>query len=274
MICHNDKWFSLTLTFFEDDAWLAVVKDISDIKSMVFEARAQTEQKEHFLAMMSHEIRTPMQSIFGLLELVSDESGLSEDASNMLNTAKGSATSLLAILDDILDIAKVDAGKLSLENLEVPVRTLAYGVVECMEVKLQGNHVKLLTDIEDDVPPVVTGDPARLRQVLLNLVGNAMKFTDHGEICLHISTNTQKLKTRGKDIGLRFEVIDTGIGMPQEVADRLFAAFEQADSSTGRKFGGTGLGLSICEKLVKLMNGIIGVTSVEGCLLYTSDAAD
>ena len=265
LIQHHDKWYSITLTSYEEGAWLAIVKDITDLKSMVFKARAEIQKKEHFLAMMSHEIRTPMQSIFGLLELISDEKGLSDDANNMLNTAKNSATSLLAILDDILDIAKVEAGKLSLDVLEVPLRTLAYGVVECMEVKLQGNNVKLVTEIAEDVPPVVTGDPSRLRQILLNLVGNAMKFTDRGEICLRISTQTEHIRAKGKDgISLRFEILDTGIGMPQEVADRLFAAFEQADNSTGRKFGGTGLGLSICQKLVHLMDGVIGVTSVEG----------
>ena len=265
IIFHNDKWFSVTLTSHDHGNWLAVVKDITDIKAMVYEARAKTEQKDHFLAMMSHEIRTPMQSIFGLLELISDEKGLTDDANNMLSTAKGSATSLLAILDDILDLAKVDAGKLSLDSLEVPVRTLAYGVIECMEVKLHGDHVKLVTNIDKDVPPVICGDPTRLRQILLNLVSNAMKFTDQGEIGLYISKETQHLDLNEKrEIGLRFEILDTGIGMPPDVAGRLFTPYEQAENSTGRKFGGTGLGLSICHKLVKLMNGVIGVDSVEG----------
>lgn len=260
----NGRWFSFTISSFQSGEWLAVVKDVTDIKSKVQQAEALTEMKGQFLAMMSHEIRTPMQSIFGLLELISDEKGLTEDAHSMLNTAKTSATGLLAILDDILDIAKVDAGKMELDILEVPVRTLAYGVIECMEVKKQGDKVKLVTEIDKDVPAVITGDPTRLRQILLNLVGNAMKFTDQGEIRLKISTDTHHLDVKSGDIGLRFEIIDTGIGMPKNVADRLFQDFTQADSSTTRKYGGTGLGLSICKKMVDLMQGEIGVISVPG----------
>lgn len=261
---HNGRWFSFTVTSFQGSEWLTVVKDVSDIKSKVREAENLTEMKGHFLAMMSHEIRTPMQSIFGLIELISDEKGMTEDAQAMISTAKTSATGLLAILDDILDIAKVDAGKMELDMLEVPVRTLAYGVIECMEVKKQGDKVTLLTEIDKDVPAVITGDPTRLRQVLLNLVGNAMKFTDQGEIRLKITTDTHHLDIPRDKIGLRFEVIDTGIGMPRNVADKLFQDFTQADSSTTRKFGGTGLGLSICKKLVDLMSGDIGVISVPG----------
>ncbi len=264
VIEHNGNWFAFNITSFQGGEWLAVVSDVTNIKSKVQAAENLTEMKGRFLAMMSHEIRTPMQSIFGLLELISDEDNLTEDAVSMLGTAKTSATGLLAILDDILDIAKVDAGKMDLDILEVPVRTLAYGVIECMEVKKQGHKVKLVTEINKDVPAVITGDPTRLRQILLNLVGNAMKFTDKGEIRLKITSDTHHLNIKGSELGLRFEVIDTGIGMPKNVADKLFQDFTQADSSTTRKYGGTGLGLSICKKLVDLMGGEIGVISVPG----------
>jgi len=259
------RWYNLTLTSYEDNEWLLVAKDVTSIKAEVAEAETLTEMKSSFLATMSHEIRTPMQSIYGLLELVSDESNLSDDVYSMLGTAKSSATSLLTILDDILDIAKVDANKMELDVLEVPVRTLAFGIVECMEVKIQGKKVELKVDVDPDIPPVIVGDPTRLRQILLNLVGNALKFTEKGNITLRIVPHVQHIDVPGKDkFGLRFEIIDTGIGMTDQVAERLFKAFSQADNSTTRKYGGTGLGLSICQKLVELMHGKIGVFSEEG----------
>ena len=261
----DNHWYSVSVTPFQGDEWLAVIKDVTIIKAEVAHAENLTEMKSHFLAMMSHEIRTPMQSIYGLLELISDEDGLNEDVHSMLGTAKTSATGLLEILDDILDIAKVDAGKMELDILEVPVRTLIYGVNECMEVKVQGKKVKLRSEVAEGVPFVVIGDPSRLRQVLLNLVGNALKFTEVGSITIRVTTECKSLHIRDdKKFGLRIEVIDTGIGMPQEVVKKLFQPFTQADSSTSRKFGGTGLGLSICQKLVELMDGVIGVDSVEG----------
>ncbi|MGM0422585.1 MAG: response regulator [Pseudomonadota bacterium] len=259
------RWYNLTLTSYENEEWLLVAKDVTSIKAEVAEAETLTEMKSSFLASMSHEIRTPMQSIYGLLELVSDEDNLSDDVHAMLGTAKSSATSLLTILDDILDIAKVDANKMELDILEVPVRTLAYGVIECMEVKVQGKKVELKVDVDPSIPPVVVGDPTRLRQILLNLVGNALKFTEKGSITLRITPHAQHIDTPDKDkFGLRFEVIDTGIGMSDEIANRLFKAFSQADNSTTRKYGGTGLGLSICQKLVELMQGQIGIISEEG----------
>lgn len=265
LVERDNRWYSLTLSSYEKEEWLVVAKDVTSIKAEVAEAENLTEMKSNFLATMSHEIRTPMQSIYGLLELVSDEENLNDDTHAMLNTAKSSATSLLTILDDILDIAKVDANKMELDILEVPLRTLAFGVLECMEVKVQGKKVELNANVEKDIPPVIVGDPTRLRQILLNLVGNALKFTDKGSITLRITPKTEHIEVTGKDrFGLRFEIIDTGIGMSDEVAARLFQAFTQADSSTTRKYGGTGLGLSICQKLVELMDGEIGATSIEG----------
>lgn len=261
----DNRWYSVTLKPFQGEEWLAVVKEVTDIKSEVQQAENLTEMKSNFLATMSHEIRTPMQSIYGLLELISDEDNLNDDVHSMLNTAKTSATGLLAILDDILDIAKVDAGKMELDILEVPVRTLIFGVNECMEVKVHGKNVQLRAEVDQGVPFVVVGDPTRLRQILLNLVGNALKFTEEGSITIRVSTHVEYLElTKESEIGLRIEVVDTGIGMPESVTNKLFQAFTQADSSTSRKFGGTGLGLSICQKLVDLMGGYIGVDSVEG----------
>lgn len=221
------------------------------------------ELKSNFLATMSHEMRTPMQTVYGFLELIELEKP-TPNIQELVTIAKNSASSLLEILDDILDFAKIDANKMELDQFEVPVRTLVMGTLEALSVKVQSNHVKLLGEIDQDVPFVILGDPKRLRQVLMNLVGNALKFTKKGTITVNASKDVQKIKLKKGQIGLRFEVIDTGIGMPKKVADKLFAPFTQADNTTARKFGGTGLGLSICKKLVELMGGKIGVMSEEG----------
>jgi len=238
--------------------------DSTDDALRLSDAQAPTldAAQSDFLAVVSHEIRTPMQSVYGLLELILEENSGNETA-KMAQTAKEAATGLLEILDDILDLAKINAGKLVLEPLEIPLRTMAYGILECMEVKLHGDRVMLTAEIAEDVPAVVAGDPKRLRQVLLNLVGNAIKFTARGSVTLTINCHTQVISVPKQQnmVGLRFEIRDTGPGMSQEIADKLFQPFTQADNSTTRKYGGTGLGLSICRKLVELMGGLIGVDS-------------
>lgn len=237
--------------------------DIEKSKKAEAEAKAMADMKSAFLATMSHEIRTPMQSVYGLLELIADEE-ISDSARDMVATARKSASGLLEILDDILDLAKVEAGKIELDNFEIPARTLAYGVMECMEVRLMGKPVKMAAEIAQDVPFVIMGDPTRLRQVLINLVGNAMKFTEKGSVTLRIHAKTQHVKSPEGGLALRFEITDTGIGMPAHVREKLFKPFTQADNSTTRKFGGTGLGLSISHRLIELMGGKIGVESEEG----------
>ncbi|MEM9468901.1 MAG: response regulator [Pseudomonadota bacterium] len=236
---------------------------IQELQKAVKQADALAEQKSNFLATMSHEIRTPMQSIYGLLELIEQEKPDSNILS-MAQTAKHSASGLLEILDDILDFAKMDADKMELDFFEVPVRTLARGINEAMEVKVQGKPVELLDDIHEDVPFVIIGDPKRLRQIIMNLMGNALKFTSDGSVTIKITKVSTEDDLPAPKLILRFEIIDTGMGMSQDVADKLFSPFTQADNSTSRKFGGTGLGLSICKKLVEMMGGQIGVTSEEG----------
>ncbi|MAM34204.1 MAG: hybrid sensor histidine kinase/response regulator [Micavibrio sp.] len=223
----------------------------------------ESEKKSNFLATVSHEMRTPMQSVYGLLELIELEE-VSPAVREMTETARSSASSLLEILDDILDFAKMDAEMLELDDFEVPVRTLVRGTLEALTVKIQGKPIELVDDIKEDVPFVIKGDPKRLRQILVNLCGNAFKFTAEGKITVRVSTDCKKVKPAKDGTALRFEIIDTGIGMSKEAAGRLFKPFSQADSSTSRKYGGTGLGLSICKKLVELMDGEIGVTSREG----------
>ncbi|MCB9982534.1 MAG: response regulator [Rhodospirillales bacterium] len=234
-----------------------------ELERKVAEADALAEMKSNFLATMSHEIRTPMQAIFGLLELIADEKP-SENISEMVRTAQGAASGLLEILDDILDLAKMDADKMELDMFEVPVRMLVRGLLEALAVKVHGVDIALIDDIEQDVPFVVIGDPKRLRQIIMNLCGNALKFTHQGSVTVRVTSKVEHIDVPKDGVGLRFEVIDTGIGMSEEVCDRLFGSFVQADNSTSRKYGGTGLGLSISKKLVELMGGVIGVTSAEG----------
>lgn len=234
-----------------------------ELEQKVAEADALAEMKSNFLATMSHEIRTPMQTIYGILELIADEKPDSHIA-EMVQTAQTASSGLLEILDDVLDLAKMDADKMELDMFEVPVRLLVRGLLEALSVKVHSVDIELIDDIQQDVPFVVIGDPKRLRQIIMNLCGNALKFTHQGSVTVRVSTETQHIGLPEDGIGLRFEVIDTGIGMPQEVCDKLFGSFVQADNSTSRKYGGTGLGLSISKKLVELMDGEIGVESKEG----------
>lgn len=219
--------------------------------------------KSNFLATMSHEIRTPMQTIYGILELI-DEEKPDAKISNLVDIARKASSGLLEILDDVLDLAKVDAGKMELDIFEVPVRLLVRGLLEALTVKVHSAGIELVDDIEQDVPFVVVGDPKRLRQVIMNLCGNALKFTEKGKVTVRVSTKVQHITVPEGGVGLRFEIIDTGIGMSKEACGKLFQNFAQADSSTSRKYGGTGLGLSISKKLVELMDGQIGVTSKPG----------
>ncbi len=235
----------------------------ASLQRAVSSADAASDQKSNFLATISHEIRTPMQSVYGLLEMIELEKP-SPNILSMAQTARNSASGLLEILDDVLDFAKMDADQMELDHFEVPVRTLARGILEALSVKVQGKNIALKDDIGGDVPFVIVGDPKRLRQIIINLMGNAMKFTQSGSVTIKVSKGGKVLAVPSRGFVLRFEIVDTGIGMTEEVAGRLFRPFSQADNSTSRKYGGTGLGLSICKKLVELMGGEIGVTSEVG----------
>jgi CheY-like chemotaxis protein/nitrogen-specific signal transduction histidine kinase len=236
---------------------------IKELEAKVAQADALAEMKSNFLATMSHEIRTPMQTIYGILELI-DEEKPDPRIKNLVDIARRASSGLLEILDDVLDLAKVDAGKMELDIFEVPVRLLVRGLLEALAVKVHSAGIDLIDDINQDVPFVIIGDPKRLRQVIMNLCGNALKFTEQGTVTVRVTTDTQRIEIPENGVGLRFEVIDTGIGMSKEVCARLFQSFAQADNSTSRKYGGTGLGLSISKKLVELMGGQIGVHSIEG----------
>ena len=269
----NRRWALLSIKeihWENQDCFILWATDISSSKKAEkrFQQAAEKSdalaaQKSNFLATISHEIRTPMQSVYGLLELI-EQNDPPPEILTMAQTAKNSASGLLEILDDVLDFAKMDAEQLELDLFEVPVRTLARGILEAMEVKVQGKNIELADDIAQDVPFVIVGDPKRLRQIIINLMGNALKFTSEGSVTIRITKGTKAVSPPENGLGLRFEIIDTGIGMSPEIAAKLFTPFTQADSSTSRKYGGTGLGLSISKKLVELMGGKIGVESVEG----------
>ncbi|MBX3304894.1 MAG: CHASE domain-containing protein [Nitrospira sp.] len=219
------------------------------------QALAATEAKSAFLAAMSHEIRTPLNAIIGMAELLK-ETSLSQDQADYVQRFSRAADHLMGLVSDILDLSKIEAGKLQLEQIPFNPRELMATVCDLLAVSAKSKQLTLDMHVQPDVPSTVIGDPTRLRQVLMNLVGNAIKFTEQGQVVVTVEVIA--------DDRMRFAVSDTGIGIPSDKLPFIFERFTQGDTTTTRKFGGTGLGLSICQRLVSMMEGRLNVTSAVG----------
>jgi two-component system sensor histidine kinase/response regulator len=279
-------WFKTRGTPIRDEAgdifkWFGSCTDITDLRHTQEALRAAKETaeganraKDEFLANVSHEIRTPMNAILGMTELALD-TPLTGDQRQLLKTVKSAADNLLGIINDLLDFSKIEAGKLELDPADFSLRAALGDTLRALAVRAHRKGLELVCHVQPDVPDALIGDAGRLRQVLLNLVGNAIKFTQEGEVVVRVSVDKEIRRQGDKEVSdkapfslspclLVFEVRDTGIGISQDRQEKIFRAFEQEDTSTTRKYGGTGLGLTIAARLVALMGGQITVESEPG----------
>jgi len=229
----------------------------------MFEALARAEAanvaKRRFISVMSHEMRTPLNAIIGMADLLRDTT-LTREQADMLQTLRGSSRVLLGLVEDVLDFSKIEAGKLALEKTDFDLHALVNSTCRIVAAQAASKGVEFVVSIMPEVPPAVRGDPHHLRQIVINLAGNAVKFTERGSVTVHVSAHSESEKS----VRLKFSIRDTGIGIPAEAQARIFESFTQADQSTSRRFGGTGLGTTIAKQLVELMGGKLGLESAVG----------
>lgn len=235
---------------------LSLVKRMFDALAR---AEAANQAKRRFISVVSHEMRTPLNAIIGMSDLLRD-TPLSREQADMVQTLRGSSRVMLGLVEDVLDFSKIEAGKLILERSDFDLHALVNSTCRIIAAQAAAKGVEFVVSIMPEVPPAVRGDAHHLRQVLINLAGNAVKFTERGSVTVHVSAQEET----NSDVGLKFSVRDTGVGIPAEAQARIFESFTQADQSTTRRFGGTGLGTTIAKQLVELMGGRIGMESSVG----------
>jgi len=237
-------------------------KELEAYQKELIKAKEQAEQgkriKENFLANMSHEIRTPINGIIGIAHLL-ERTSLTQEQKEMINLLEISSNSLLGVINDILDLSKIESGKFRINRAETDIIGMCDAVVNLLRIRAKEKKLELRTELDPELPQQIMADSLRLNQILMNLIGNAIKFTSSGSVTLKVEI----LSSKGNNIRIRFSVIDTGIGIAQENIEKIFETFEQADEQTTIKFGGTGLGLSIVKNLAKLKGGLLEVFSEE-----------
>jgi two-component system sensor histidine kinase RpfC len=238
---------------------LYVRKLVRQLFAALSRAEAANQAKRRFISVVSHEMRTPLNAIIGMADLLRDTS-LNREQADMLQTLRGSSRVMLGLVEDVLDFSKIEAGKLVLEKTDFDLHALVNSTCRIVAAQATAKGIEFVVSIMPEVPPAVRGDPHHLRQILINLAGNAVKFTERGSVTVHVSAHSEA----DSHVQLKFSIRDTGIGIAPEAQARIFESFTQADQSTTRRFGGSGLGTTIAKQLVDLMGGVIGMESAVG----------